>query len=79
MNRSCQLGGNLAFISTKSGPYGISNLISNSGGRSPLATTAVGMTSICGIRIFPDLRTLFYIFFVFEYMLSVELVIKNKR
>ena len=59
MTRSCQLGGNLAFISTKSGPYGISNLISNSGGRSPLATTAVGMTSICGIRIFPDLRTLF--------------------
>lgn len=60
MNRSCQLGGSSDFMSMKSGPYGISNLISSSGGLSPLATTAVGRTSICGIKIVPDFMTLFF-------------------
>ena len=52
------MAGNSAFISMKSGPCGISKRISSSGGLSPLATTAVGRTSICGIKILPDFSTL---------------------
>lgn len=55
MKRNCQLMGNGTDESSESGTAGsMSNRISNSGGRSGLATTAVGMTSICGMRIFPD-------------------------
>ena len=55
MNRSCQLTGSSASGSSKFGIAGsISNRISSSGGLSGLATTPVGTTSICGIRILPD-------------------------
>ena len=58
MKRSAQLGGKGASILSKSGPHGISKRISSSGGLSLFATTAVGRTSIWGMRILPDWRTL---------------------
>mmetsp|Transcript_17079 Transcript_17079/g.24160 ORF Transcript_17079/g.24160 Transcript_17079/m.24160 type:complete len:204 (+) Transcript_17079:460-1071(+) len=55
MKRSAQFTGNGAFKLSKSGTEGsISNLISSSGGVSGFAITAVGNTSICGMRILPD-------------------------
>ena len=61
IKRNAQLGGKGASMLSKSGPHGMSKRISSSGGLSLFATTAVGRTSIWGMRILPDWRTLEWI------------------